>query len=232
MSRALALLRRVPFAIALLLAMIGVALLSGTHLGPLEARWLARLGVATSDLRTLELERIATSALATYGGAAFWRALLAVALFVGAAEWRFGTRRTAALFSASHVLTLLALAPLVGLALPAWHPGLAERLDSTRDVGPSAGYFGCLALLCSGLPARSKRLAGVAIEIALCAVFGYSLARAGANPTDMSAALSHVIAFPLGWVLAKASAGRVARSSAAVRRSDRRTGSDDQRFVS
>jgi len=215
MSRALALLRRVPFAIALLLAMIGVALLSGTHLGPLEPRWLARLGFATRDLRTLEIERIATSALATYGGAAFWRALLAVALFVGVAEWRFGTRRTAALFSASHVLTLLALAPLVGLALPAWHPGLAELLDSTRDVGPSAGYFGCLALLCSGLPAQSKRLAGLAIEILLCAALAYAWTRTHIDPADLSAALAHSIAFPIGWALARVGASRSARTCTA-----------------
>lgn len=210
MGRVLGSLRRIPFALALLLAMIGVAWLSGAHLQPLEPSWLARLGFASSDLLSLEFERIAISAVATHGGAVFWRALLAVALFVGAAEWRFGTRRTALLFSASHVLTLLVLAPLVALGLAAWQPMLARLLHTTRDVGPSAGYFGCLALLCFGLPARSKRWAGIAIETLLCATLAGSWARTQVDPVDLSAALAHAVAFPIGWALATVAASRSA----------------------
>jgi len=213
MSQALALLRRVPFAITLILAMVGVALLSSAYFEPLEPRWLARLGFASRDLLALEFERIATSAVATHGGAFFWRALLAVMLFVGAAEWRYGTRRAALLFSASHVLTLLIIAPVVGQGLPIWHPTLAKLLHSTRDVGPSAGYFGCLALLCSDLPARAKRVAGIAIETILCIVLARSVTHAGVRPADTSAALAHAIAFPLGWTLAKVRVDRTARDS-------------------
>jgi hypothetical protein len=199
-------LRRLPFTLALILALIGVALLTGAHFAPLEARWLARLGFATRDLFLLDLARIVTSAVATHGGAVFWRALLAVAIFVGGAEWRTGSRRTVLVFSASHVLALLAVAASVSMGLRPWHPALAELLDTARDVGPSAGYFGCLALLCSTARAGWRGPLGIAIGLALLTACDFALEQGHRDSVALSAALAHVMAFPLGWLLALGSA--------------------------
>ena len=167
------------------------------------AEWLRRLGFAAADLWALDLERIATSAVATHGGPVFWRALASIALIVGAAEWRAGSLRTSLVFWGSHVCTLVLLAIFVGYALRSWHPPLAEWLHSARDVGPSAGYFGCLALWCRTWPAALRRLAVPTIVFGLAAALAWTLLNSDASSASVAAALAHVIAFPVGWLLSR-----------------------------
>ncbi|HPG28050.1 MAG TPA: hypothetical protein PLW10_20615 [Myxococcota bacterium] len=197
-------LRRIPFTLGLIGLLVTVAVVTSSHSRPLPDAWLARLGFATADLWLLELERIATSAVSTHGGAYFWRALVAVSAIVGSTEWRTGTLRTAVVFSLSHVGTLLVLAVVVGVGLRSWHPPLAALLDVTRDVGPSAGYFGCLALACRSFPRRIGLPVAALVLIGL--VISTIAATSGpippADSADVSATIAHLIAFPLGWLLA------------------------------
>jgi hypothetical protein len=196
-------LRRIPFTLTLLTAMGIVAIMTDAHLAPLEARWLDRFGFASTDLFAVDLGRIATSAITTHGQAIFWRALVAVSILVGLAEWRSGTRQTLFVFSATHALTLVALAVFVRFGLRVWHPPLADVLEATRDVGPSAGYFGCLGMICSSLPPRVAWSFGGLTFGLLGLQLAILVTTAPLPAVDVSAVLAHVIALPLGCILSQ-----------------------------
>jgi len=176
-----------------------VALLTGTHLGSISSLWLERLGFAPNDLQAGSVERLFTSAVVTQGGSAFWEAMGMTALSVGLAEWLGGTRRTLATFWGIHLATLLAGSwVLTGLFQLSKDTGVEELLQA-RDVGPSAGYFGCLGLACGRLPGRWRGF-GLLIGTASLILAIFLPARNGESPTvKLAADLAHLIAFPLGW---------------------------------
>ncbi len=202
-----AILRRVPFTLTLLAILGAVGIATGTHIEPIAKDWLRQLGFAPKDLWALNFERLFTSAASTHGGAVFWRAVAAISLFVGASEWRAGTRRTAEVFVGSHLITLALMAIAMRPGLHSFQPGLVEVLHRARDVGPSAGYFGTLALLCSTWVGSLRRISIGAVATVLVAALALALARDGTRAVSVSAAIAHLIAFPVGWALALRSAG-------------------------
>jgi hypothetical protein len=177
------------------------ALLTNTHTDNLTPYWLNRLGFAPVDVWVLRWQRLFTSALVTSGGWIFWQAAGMIALAVGAAEWLAGTKRAIATFWGVHLATLLLESLLI--ALPLHHLGFTggTALLVARDVGPSAGYFGCLGLACVRFPRkRWGQLAGVLIFLSLIWTL-FQPPRAGQDDTvKLFADLAHLIAFPLGWL--------------------------------
>jgi hypothetical protein len=191
-------LHRFPFTLTML-ALLGLtAIWTGTHTAAISANWLDRLGFAPLDLLALDLGRLFTSALVTGGGRIFWEALAMVAFAVGLSEWLTGTRRAALTFWGVHLSTLV-LESLV-FALPMHWIGmtLGSLVALSRDVGPSAGYFGALGLISAHLRYPWNLISGGVIFIGLQIVL---LHVSGRNDLGMkvSADLAHLIAFPLGW---------------------------------
>jgi hypothetical protein len=191
-------LRRFPFTLTML-ALLGLtAIWTGTHTAAISANWLDRLGFAPVDLLALDLGRLFTSALVTSGGGVFWEALAMVAFAVGLSEWLTCTRRAALTFWGVHLSTLV-LESLV-FALPMHWIGmtLGSLVALSRDVGPSAGYFGALGLVSARLRYPWNLISGGVIFIGLQIVL---LHVSGGNDLGMelSADLAHLIAFPLGW---------------------------------
>ncbi|MFL7869364.1 MAG: hypothetical protein AB8I58_11070 [Anaerolineales bacterium] len=191
-------LRRFPFTLTML-ALLGLtAIWTGTYAAAISAKWLDRLGFAPLDLLALDLGRLFTSALVTGGGRIFWEALAMVAFAVGLSEWLTGTRRAALTFWGVHLSTLV-LESLV-FALPMHWIGmtLGSLVALSRDVGPSAGYFGALGLISAHLRYPWNLISGGVIFIGLQIVL---LHVSGRNDLGMkvSADLAHLIAFPLGW---------------------------------
>lgn len=193
--RARVIVRRVPFTLVTLIAFVAVAAVSRSIAGPLDGALVERFGFAPADLVTAEFWRIVTSVFLTSGGFSFWSGLVMIAFVVGSAEVLLGTRRAALTFWGAHLLTLLAM---LAIAAPlAEGGGLGWLLYSVRDVGPSAGYVGCLAALTVAAP-RKWRLALLAVAgVALGGALAITLVSEPLVPAALSADVAHLTAFVL-----------------------------------
>lgn len=194
-----AFIKRFPFTLTMLCLLTLAAFLTNTHSGPLSTQWLDRVGFAPIDLLALDLGRIFTSAVVTSGGVVFWEALAMVAFAVGLAEWRTSSRRVALTFWGVHLLTLI-LASVV-IALPLHWSGITvgSLVALSRDVGPSAGYFGALGLAVAPLKRPWHWIVGAAIFAALTFAM-LTIGGHGSLGMELSADLAHMISFPLGWL--------------------------------
>ena len=193
--------RRLLFTLVMLAALLAGALVTNTPIDNLSPHWLNRLGFAPSDVWFLRWERLFTSALVTSGGWVFWQAMGMVALAVGMAEWLAGTKRTIATFWGVHLATLLLESLLIAWPLHQLGSSFGTALVMVRDVGPSAGYFGCLGLACARFPKkRWGQLASLLIFAALGWSLWHSFRSGQADIAKRFADLAHLIAFPVGWL--------------------------------
>ena len=193
--------RRLSFTLIMLTALLAGALATNTHTDDLSPHWLNRLGFAPADIWFLRLERLFTSALITSGGWVFWQAVGMVALAVGAAEWLAGTKRTVATFWGVHLVTLLIESLLIAWPLHQWGTSLGATLVVARDVGPSAGYFGCLGLTGACFPKkRWGQVAGLFVFSSLVWTILQPPCAGQNDAVKLFADLAHLIAFPLGWL--------------------------------
>ena len=194
------LLRRLPFTLLLLLVLAAAALWTNTHSERISPGFLRRFGYAPRDLWLWRWSPLVTSALVTHGQQSFWSALGMVTLGVGAAEWRTTSARAASTFWGVHLLTLLLES---GGALASDQAGwIATASLRVRDVGPSAGYFGCIGLALATLRKPWREVLGVLLFAGLVAAL-FMPPRAGQSATvKRFADAAHLIALPLGWLSA------------------------------
>ncbi|MCA9124422.1 MAG: hypothetical protein H6822_18565 [Planctomycetaceae bacterium] len=101
-------------------------------------------------------------------------------------------------FVGVHVATLLLMAIAVALPLSIVEAHRGELLFHARDVGPSAGYYGCLGLVVAGLSSRTRNVLIPAITLILLLRLTWSTMHLPEEGRMMSADLAHLIAFPLG----------------------------------
>jgi len=191
-------LRRFPFTLTMLVLLGLTAIWTDTHTTTISASWLDRLGFAPFDLLALDLSRLVTSALVTSGGRVFWEALGMVAFAVGLSEWLAGSRRAALTFWGVHFATLLIESFVIALPLHWAGTTFGSLIALSRDVGPSAGYFGALGLASAHLKYPWNLVSGgaivIALEIALLHISGNN-----SLGMELSADIAHLAAFPLGW---------------------------------
>jgi hypothetical protein len=69
-----------------------------------------------------------------------------------------------------------------------------------RDVGPSAGFFGCLGLVSERLPGKWRWISGGLIWSALIATAFLAPQPGESAVVKLWADLAHIIAFTLGWL--------------------------------
>ena len=186
-------LRRFPFTLTMLTLLGLTAIWTHTHAAAISEQWLDRLGFAPLDLLALDLGRLITSALVTGGGYVFWEALGMVAFAVGLSEWLTDSRSAALTFWGVHLSAL----PMHWLGMT-----LGSVVALSRDIGPSAGYFGALGLVSAHLKYPWNLISGgvifIALEIALLHISG-----SNSLGMEVSADIAHIIAFPLGWYSSK-----------------------------
>ncbi|MCA9236512.1 MAG: rhomboid family intramembrane serine protease [Planctomycetales bacterium] len=193
--------RQVPFTICLVIAVVAIAVGTGTHLGELGPDWLEHWGFAPQDLHRGDWRRIVSSVILTVGGWNFYAAVAMICTCVGAAERRFGTLATMAIFVSVHIATLIledaaAVFPLRRLG----HP-LGDLLHVARDVGPSAGYYGCLGAVLAAIASPRRRwlmLAAVATLLG-CRLI-WSALSVDSAVDSLPADIAHVIALPAGAI--------------------------------
>lgn len=192
---------QIPFTITILSLLVLGAFFTKTHLGELSSPWFKRLGFSASDLWLLRWERLITSALVTDRPRSFWQAFGIIALAVGASERLLGTRRTAFTFWGVHFTTLGIQSLLVGSLHWLDSPfGYGTLLTVTRDVGPSAGYFAILGLLCRKLPKPFNRIVGFVAWVLLLGTMFRLAEKEEARLVKLLADMAHAIAFPFGWL--------------------------------
>lgn len=220
---------RVPFTLSTLALLALAGWLTNTAAGEqLGERAIARLGFSPADTGSFDVLSAMASALVTNGPLAFWLALAAVAILVGFTEWRFGSVRVAIAFWGSHLATLalswVLLAPLHLLG-----DTTGSMLFLARDVGPSAGYMGCVGYLVSALPGKVRLVALASGVGALVTLLVVSLGGVASDPTGVSAALSHLLALPVGFILGLVTHRRGGLGSEGGRTPGRGTPSEDSR---
>jgi hypothetical protein len=191
--------RSLPFTWGMALILLAVAVWTKTHADKLSTRWLNRVGFAPYDLWFWRWERLFTSALVTSGGQLFWPVLSIATVALGLTEWLAGTKRAIATFWGVHLVTLLTESLLIALPLHSLGCAGGTALTLARDVGPSAGYFGCFGLVSRRLPDVVRQLTGGFIFGALLVNLFIPAANAEEGSAKVFADLAHLIAFPLGW---------------------------------
>ncbi len=184
--------RRLPFTIGLLLAMLAAAILTGALTHDLtRSTTLAHLGYGLPALKRGEFDTLLTSVVVALSPRMLAIIACYVAFFVAPYEWVAGTRHAAIIFlvtqAGGYLLTSLAAWPLGALQI-SWGTYLA----STRDVGASAGAFGCAGALLWYLPSGWRRPAVLALAgyLAILLLFNHRI-------WDVE----HAIAAPLGYAL-------------------------------
>ena len=192
--------RQFPFTLITLGILILFTLITNTQVDSLSRTWLNRLGFAPRDLIHMDWGRIITSALVTYGGRAFWEALVLIALAVGLSEYLCGTFRAAGTYWGVHFTTLLIVTYLVAIPLHVFGLSIGSALIVARDVGPSAAYFGCLGLVSARLNSPWRWIIGILILGGLVA-YPFLPSQVEQNAIlNLSANIAHLIAYPLGWI--------------------------------
>jgi hypothetical protein len=193
---------RLTFTLSTLAVLVVVELMINPHFGALAPEWIDRLGFTPHDLTHLEWERFVTATLLVDGRSAFVDGMVMIALAVGAAEWLTGTPRAALTFWGGNLITLVVMSVLLLVLAHAISPSDPEKLFVHRDVGPSAGYYGCLGLVTAHLP-RPWRWATAAAILTWLAVA--LISPPGPNTiadVKLQADLAHFLVFPLGYLSA------------------------------
>ena len=193
---------RLPFTLIMVVLLLLVAWWTNSYFQELTRAWVNRLGFAPRDFWFLRWERLILSALVTSGGVTFWFALGMVAFTSGVAEWKTGTLRVALTFWGVHLVTLVVEGLIFSLPMRQLGFEQAHALFFSRNVGPSAGYMGCLGLITTFLP-KPWRFVVFGIILAYLLIALIIPARAGVSlAIELSDDLAHLIAYPLGWLSA------------------------------
>ena len=177
------------------------AFCSNSHSSHLSDVW--RTAIGFSPLSTVELQwhRSLTSLLFTAGDRIFLQSLIMLCICAGLCEQRFRTTTTTLVFFASHLIVTVGLALFVILPFHVSGAEWATALASEKDVGPSAGYYGCLGFWMVSINSRHRRFLIPCLILVLAVRLAISLAQFELNPATVSADLSHLAAFLLGLMI-------------------------------
>ena len=195
-------LKTFPFTLLMCGILIAVALWTRTHAGPLDSDTRHSVGFSALHLPRGDWGKLFSSVFFTVGGVAFYASLAMLALGVGAAERSFGTWRTVALYWGIHLVTLVSTSLLITLPLRAFENYRGTLIAEAVDVGPSAGYYGCLGAACWMLPMRWRLIVVAGVVFILAARLTWSLVAIPDHGRAIAADLAHIIAFPLGILTA------------------------------
>jgi membrane associated rhomboid family serine protease len=201
MSRSGDFVLRYKLTVSLLIVLALFAVLSGSYWEPLPEAWRSRFGFSPRDLINFRWHRIFTCPIVTAGEWKFAASFSMLALAVGIAESRFGTLRTVVLFFGCHLIVLLVMSTVILFAEYGGVP-MAGLIAVSRDVGPSAGYYGCWGAVIATLNGYRGRLFS-AVGLVLILRLVASAMRLPEHPSVVSADLAHLIALPIGWMFVR-----------------------------
>jgi hypothetical protein len=173
--------------------MLVAAILTGALTHDLtRSTTLTHLGFGLPALERREFDTLLTSVVVALSPRMLAIIACYVTLFVAPYEWVAGSRHAAIIFlvtqSGGYLLTSLAAWPLGALQF-----GWGDYLASTRDVGASAGAFGCAGALLWYLPSGWRRPAMLALAryLAILLLFNHRI-------WDVEHAMAALLGFALG----------------------------------
>ncbi len=170
----------------------------GSHLGLTDDEVYRVAGYSIRQAMEGELQRAVTSLFFTAGGWRFYSSMAMLAIALGFVELNYGTQRAVTTFLAIHVVTLLIMAVAV-LSCHSLAPTLhSHLLFHAKDVGPSAGYYGCLGLAVARLTGTQRIAAVAAVGFVLLVRACHSAIHMPEEGRVLAADLAHLIAYPLG----------------------------------
>ncbi len=188
------------FTLLMLVLIASFAELTKSNKGRLKPEWLLHMGYAPKDIWFRKIEKIFLSALITDSQKAYIQALILIFFFVGTLEIMTRTWYTLICFWSVHVLTLLIVSLLI--IIPAKKSGhvLGEELYFAKDVGPSAGYFGCLGVLLGYLPGALSLISLILMCVGILVYLTQPVAKEH-RLMKIHSDLAHLIAVLIGFAL-------------------------------
>ena len=194
------LLHAVPFTIVLLACIIGAGIWTKIYRGALSHHWIERFGFAPKDLWNARLEQLFFSLFFTNNRRSFIQAIVLIVFAVGGMEWNAGTLRAALTFWGIHATTLIVLSFFIIFPLHKLKTTVGKELALVKDVGPSAGYFGCLGFMTRPFPFPWPWLAAFLVLAGLLIYSFVPPRRDESFQVKRHADWAHIIAFVLGVV--------------------------------
>ncbi len=171
-----------------------------SHLGELDRAFHDRFGHSPQSLLEGRVHRLLTSLFFTQGGWHFYASLVMATLAIGLDEYNNGTLATVAIFFGVHLVTLICM--FLGVALwTSYSPSRTSRLIwNARDVGPSAGYYGCLGHAFSTMDTALTTTTFIACLSILAIRLIHSIRQNFDDAHIVSADFAHLLALPLGFL--------------------------------
>lgn len=188
---------RLPFTTGLLATMLVANATGGSLTRSItDEALLGRVGYGLDALRAGRIDTLITNIpFALYP---WMLAMIAFLVLIGVAPFELiaGWRRTAIVFFAAQVGGYLLASLLVAWPLAALGSSWGQSLATARDVGPSAGAFGCLAALAWYLPRPWRWRGIVALSLYL---LGFLLLTH--RIWDVEHLIAGLIGLGVGWLL-------------------------------
>ncbi len=155
------------------------------------------------NLRDLQWQRYLTSLWLTAGGWQFVASIAMLTLCVGMTERLCGSFAAMKLFLSCHVSVLTTMSVVIVLLASIDSSPSLLALANGHDVGPSAGYYGCLGAILVLLPSLSGRPIFLCVFAVLLIRLIISVGHLPEDATSVSADLAHLLALPLGASLTR-----------------------------
>ncbi len=162
--KVLGIVRRTPFTLVLLVALVLLVVITDAHIFPItRLSWLDSVATGLPAFQHGHWWSLATSPWFVVYPVSFFLTMPVVIGAVGWAEWRFGTWRCVALFFAGHIVGSLGAAAALALASMqhGWH--WAVTLSHAVGAGPASGALTCLIFAIATLPSPWRLRARIAV---------------------------------------------------------------------
>ncbi|MBM3964405.1 MAG: rhomboid family intramembrane serine protease [Planctomycetes bacterium] len=168
--------------------------------GPLAETARTVFGHSPLQMANGSWGRILSSLFITGDPIHFFQAFAMILFCVGTLECQSGSRIAAASFLSVHLVTLLIQSGIL-LSVHAWvDQGWTHQWSSALDVGPSAGYYGCLGVAIFRWNSARRGWIIIAV-LSILLLRWMAAATFHQNGTQFQSDMAHAIAFPLGLAL-------------------------------
>ncbi len=194
---------RYPFTLSMALLLVVAGIYGRTLVGPLDSLIQHHSGHSAHLLWRGDFHRLLTSLFFTAGGWRFYSSLAMLIVAVGCCERQVGTVTVAMGFFGIHLATLLLMSTGIALITSIVETHRGAVLWYVKDVGPSAGYYGCLGLALASLVSNVRFVLVLVVFLILAVRLSWTSYYLPEEGQMMSADLSHMIAFPLGLLLSR-----------------------------
>jgi hypothetical protein len=185
-----------PATLSIATVLVILAAAHGTWYGSLPIAIRDQFGHAPQHAFQGRLDRILSSLPLTSDPSHLGFALCMTLLCVGWLEIQKGWRWALGIFFASHIATLVVERLLISMG-SSWMQSIRNLMES-NDIGPSAGYYGCLGTSVGLSKVSIRRWLAPGVAVVLLVRWVVGVFNAENAPTTVQSDLAHLIAFGFG----------------------------------